>query len=112
MWPEHITFDLWPFAVAMAVDVYNNTPHKDHNFKTPNEVFAGYQRHPDSTKRTLASFHPFGCPVFVLDKKIQDGKKLPKWDAKSRHGIHLGHSKYHAQSVHWVLEKNINYVSS
>ena len=96
MWPEHVDFDLWPFAVAMAIDVYNNTPQKDLNFRTPNEVFAGYTKQPDTTKRALNSFHPFGCPVFVLAKRLQDGQKLPKWEAKSRQAIHLGHSKYHA----------------
>ena len=27
----------------------------------------------------LECSHVWGCPVYVLDPKLQDGKKLPKW---------------------------------
>ena len=41
----------------------------------------------------------WGCPVYVLDPKIQDGKKLPKWDPYTRQEQYLGKSSAHASSV-------------
>jgi hypothetical protein len=40
-----------------------------------------------------------GCPAYVLDLKIQDGKKIPKWQPKSRRGQFLGFSKQHASTI-------------
>ena len=41
----------------------------------------------------------WGCPVYVLDPTVQDGKKLPRWKPKSRRGQFLGFSKRHANTV-------------
>jgi uncharacterized protein (UPF0264 family) len=41
----------------------------------------------------------WGCPVYVLDPKIQDGKKLPKWKARSRVGMYVGSSQEHSSTV-------------
>jgi hypothetical protein len=40
-----------------------------------------------------------GCPAYVLDLKIQDGKKIPKWQPKSRRGQFLGFSKQHVSMI-------------
>ena len=51
----------------------------------------------------LRDFHPFGCPVFVLDARLQSGgSKIPKWDPRARVGIYLGHSPCHAGNVAFV----------
>ena len=47
----------------------------------------------------LRNAHVWGCPVHVLDPKIQDGKKLPRWQPKSRRGQFLGFSKSHASTI-------------
>ena len=61
--------------------------------------FSGVDVQPD-----LCTFHPFGCPVFVLDSKLQSGsKKLPKWNPRARVGVYLGHLPCHAGSVALVL---------
>jgi hypothetical protein len=59
----------------------------------------------------LNHFQPFGCPVFVLDNKMQSGKKLPKWEVRSRMGIYLGMSMQHARSVALVLNLKTGHVS-
>ena len=41
----------------------------------------------------------WGCPAYVLDPRIQDGKKLPKWQPKSRRGQFLGRSRRHASNI-------------
>ena len=108
-WPDHVTLDLWPFAVSMAADTYNNTPRRDNNGLTPNEAFSGVKD--TDTKGRLKAFHTFGCPVFVLEKNLQDGNKIPRWDPRSRQGIYLGHSSYHASSVALVMNLHTMNVS-
>jgi hypothetical protein len=72
-WPGAITLELWPFALKMAVDIHNATPGK--SGLSPEEIFTKQKARQDR----LVDFHPFGCPVFVLDPKLQQGHKLPKW---------------------------------
>jgi hypothetical protein len=96
-WPEAITLDLWPFALKMDVDIHNATPGK--SGLSPEEIFTKQKARQDR----LVDFHPFGCPVFVLDPKLQQGHKLPKWQPRARQAIYLGHSPRHAQTVPIVL---------
>ena len=60
----------------------------------------------------LDHFQPFGCPVFVLDANMQAGKKIPKWQLRSRVGINLGISNQHATSIVLVLNLTAGHVSS
>ena len=56
--------------------------------------------------------HVWGCPVYVLDPKLQDGKKLPKWDPRARRGMYLGCSTDHSSaSIAKVLNLRTGYVS-
>ena len=50
-----------------------------------------------------SSFHPFGCPVYVLDSALVSGQSIPKWDDRARVGIYLGPSLRHSRSVALVL---------
>jgi hypothetical protein len=45
----------------------------------------------------------WGCSVYVLDKTLSDGKKLPKWWPRSQRCIYIGLSKKHATSIPLVL---------
>jgi hypothetical protein len=38
-------------------------------------------------------------PTYVLDPKLQDGKKLPRWNPRSKLGQFLGRSTLHASSI-------------
>ena len=71
LWSEIITEDLWPFALKMAVDVHNATPGS--SGLSPDEIFSGHK----TTRCRLRDFHPFGCPVFVLEASLQNGHKIP-----------------------------------
>ena len=55
--------------------------------------------------------HPFGCPVYVLGEKLQNGQKLPKWNTRARVGIYLGQSPHHAASVGLILNQTAGMVS-
>jgi hypothetical protein len=55
--------------------------------------------------------HHFGCPVYVLNKDIQDEKKAKRWIDVTRIGINLGPSPRHASSVALILNLKSGLVS-
>jgi hypothetical protein len=86
--------------------VYNKIPHHG-GALSPKELFCGF-RNPQSSLRRC---HVFGCPVYVLEPALQDGKKIPKWDSKARQGIFVGFSKEHSTSVPLILNPRTSHVS-
>ena len=95
-----------------AVDQWNNTPHKDLRYLTPDERFAGAIKRLTPKQETFCHFHPFGCPVYVVDPTITNGKKVPKWDPRSCIGIYLGRSCNHANNVSWILNLRTDHISA
>jgi hypothetical protein len=67
-WPDIITETLWPFALRLAVELHNKTPGPSD--LTPEEIFTGIKQ-----KNKFFDFHPFGCPIFVLDPSLQQSTK-------------------------------------
>jgi len=60
----------------------------------------------------LKHYHTFGCPVYILDSRLQTNPKgVPKWEPRSRLGIYVGHSPSHAGSVSLVLNPKTGLVS-
>ena len=107
-WPEHAhDLSLWPFALNHAVWMWNNLP-KRGSFMAPLELFSGTVF---PTLDHLHRSHVWGCPVYVLDPKIQDGKKLPKWSPRARRGQYLGVSPDHSSTVGLILNIATGYVS-
>jgi hypothetical protein len=93
-WPKEISLDLWPLAMDYAIWIWNRMPRKESGL-APVEIFCGAT----VDKTILRNTHVFGCPAYVLDPKIQDGKKLPRWQPKSCRGQFLGFSKRHACTI-------------
>ena len=106
-WPDAFEPDLWPMALDQAVHIWNHTP-KDRDGLSPLEHFTGVKL---PNNDVLTNSRVFGCPTFVLDPKLQDGKKLPKWKRKSRLGIYLGSSTEHSPTVARVLNPVTGYIS-
>ena len=73
-----VTAHLWPFALAHASYVWRLLPWES-QAKSPEELFSRTPVRP-----TTKYLHVFGCPVFVLQGKLQSGGTLPKWDDRSR----------------------------
>jgi hypothetical protein len=99
--------NLWPFAVDYAVYMHNHLPTLDMRVspveRLTNTLFGNYNH--------LTRAHVFGCPVYVLDPRLQDAKKIPKWSMRSRRGIYLGVSKQHSSTVHLVLNPETGAIS-
>ena len=93
-WPESTDLKQWPLALNHAVALYNETPNPEIGL-APIEIWSNSK----STYSYLKQAHPWGCPAYVLQPKLQDGMKIPKWQPRSRQGVYMGFSPIHASSV-------------
>ena len=98
-WPEAFSEELWPYAVDQAIHLWNNLPQRRSGL-TPLEIFTGTKQ---PSNGAIQRARVWGCPAYVLDPTLQDGKKLPKWKRRSRCGVYLGASPQHADSVGRIL---------
>ena len=96
-WPKMLSMALWPYALHMANEVRNATP-MDNQTKTPLELFTQVEIAPK-----LKHFHTFGCPMYILDNKLQGNQTIQKWQARSCLGIYLGPSPNHSRSISLIL---------
>jgi hypothetical protein len=80
-WPGFAEQELWLMAMSHAVHLWNHTP-KMGSGLAPIKVFTGSKT--DYTH--LLNVQPWGCPVYVLEPKLRDGHKLPKWEPRSKRG--------------------------
>jgi transposase InsO family protein len=104
-WPDAINTDLRPYAIRCANETRNTCPTKASNISPLNRFCQSDKRPPYRHQ------HHFGCPVYVLNKDIQDGKKERKWTDRTRIGINLGPSPRHASAVALILNLNTGLVS-
>ena len=86
--------ELWTFAFRHVITKRNNTPRPDLSFKIPEEVFNGMERIEEPSE-FFQDFHLFGCLVYVLHKKLQDGKTVKKWEPRAHVGVYLRQSRKH-----------------
>ena len=97
---------LWPFAVKHAVWVYNRVPNRESGL-TPLELITKQK----ADYRDILRSHVWGCPAYVLEPKLQNGQKLPKWNRRSRLGQFLGYSDEHSSLVANVRHLKTGYIS-
>ena len=86
-WPSTVTTTLWPYAVRQAQDVSNYLPMNDQGH-SPIKRFSGTDVAP-----RLREFHTFGCPIFALDKRLQNKQSVPCCDTRAQFGIYLGNAR-------------------
>ena len=89
-----------------AVWLYNCLPNRITGL-TPLELLTKTK----ADHKDLLRTHVWGCPTFVLDARLQDGKKIPKWNRRSRLGQYLGFSDEHSSLVANVRHLATGYVS-
>ena len=106
-WPNTITTNLWPYAMKMACEVFNNSPNLSRkDYKTPVQVLSN-----TDISINPKHYNTFGCPVYVLNSKLQEGKPFGKWKQRSRVGVYLGQSPHHNKNVALILDRTSGYVS-
>ena len=107
MWPsEGADTELWPLAVNYAVYLWNRTPNIKHGY-APLELFCGTSLNCENISKARV----FGCPSYVLHPKLQDGKKIPKWQPRSRRGQFMGMSEDHACTIGLIRNLQSGYIS-
>jgi hypothetical protein len=104
-WPDAINTHLWPYAIKAANYSRNNPPTSKCD-DCPISRFCNTAKVP-----RIQHQHHFGCPVYVLGKQMQDGKKAKNWEDRTRIGINLGYSPRHASSVSLILNMETGLVS-
>ena len=97
---------LWPLALAHAVYLHNHTPDSDTKLSSEEIWCKTKSPHTD-----LARMHVWGCPAYVLDPRSQDGKKIPKWEPRSRRGQFVGVSPLHSSHVGLIRHLRTNNIS-
>ena len=105
-WPEHASIKLWPMAINYAVWVFNHLPRTDTGM-CPDEMWSQCRTTHDDLRRA----HVWGCPVYVLEPALQDGKKIPKWQPRARLGMFMGFSQVHSSLVPLVLNVSTGFIS-
>ena len=76
-WPEYISTMFWPFALLAAAGRLNNL-HIDMKGMTLEMGFSSVA----GSSVKLKNYHTFGCPVYVLDARLQNSGRAgaAKWD--------------------------------
>ena len=107
-WSENGSDDLalWSFAVDHAAWIYNRIPQRGSGI-TPLEMLTNVK----ADHRDLRRAHVWGCPAYVLEAKLQDGQKIPKWNRRARMGQFLGFSRSHSSLVAMIRNLHTGFVS-
>ena len=97
-WPELADPALWPMAVSHAVYLINHMPNPSTGW-SPHDLFSRQRWE----QRKFADLHVWGCPTYVLEKRLSDGMKIPRWQPRSKRSMYMGVSVKHASSVPLLL---------
>jgi hypothetical protein len=105
-WPQCADSKYWPQAIDYATWFFNKLLNMESRI-SPDELWSGECRN-DSI---LQCAHVFGCPVYVLDAALQNGKKIPNWTLGHVSAFSLGFSDLHSSQVPLVLNVESKHIS-
>jgi hypothetical protein len=55
--------------------------------------------------------HPLLCPVYVLDRRMQEGTSPPKWTTRTTRKVYVGHLHHYSKSFPMVWDPKTKLVS-
>ena len=93
-WPDMADATQWPMAVSHAVFLYNHMPSLETGL-APIDIFTKTRWE----QRHFQDLHVWGCPVYVLDPALSNGKKIPRWKPRSQRHVCMGLSPKHASTI-------------
>ena len=99
-WPQAADTSLWSLAMTYAVWIWNRIPNIDSGY-SPEELFYRSK----STHVELNRVRVWGSPLYILDPRLQNGKKIQKWEKRSTTGAFMGFSSNHSSTVNLALNK-------
>ena len=106
-WPDMADATLWPLSNQYAAYVFNRVPDPSTGL-SPLDLFSRTRL----PQRRLHDLHVWGCPVYLLDKTIADGKKLPRWKPRSERVQFVGISDKHLSSIPMVLNPRTRHITT
>jgi len=106
-WPDVADTTLWPMAVAHAVFLHNHMPNMETGI-SPVDIFtkSRWQQH------KYHDLHVWGCPVYVLERRISNGDSMPRWKPRTTRQMNVGFSEKHASTVPLVLNIKSGYITA
>jgi hypothetical protein len=106
-WDKIITPELWPFTIQQAATIYNTTKRRSRDYDvSPWEQFTG-----ERSKLNQSDMHPLLCPVYVLNRRMQEGTSPPKWTKRTPQKVYIGHLHHYSRSVPMVWDPKTKLVS-
>ncbi len=106
IWPQYADSKYWLQAINYATWVFNILPNMESGI-SPDELWSNVKNNDNVLRRA----HVFGCPVYVLNAALHDGKKIPKWAPWACLGLFLGFSDLHSSQVPLVLNVETKKIS-
>ena len=94
LWLDNFDMRILSLALQHTAYLWNKLPNMDSGVE-PLEIYAGSSLYQSILRNEKIG----GCPSYVLDPKLQDGEKLPKWDPITQQHQYLGKYSTHASSV-------------
>ena len=118
-WPNAVSPLLWPSGLKNYVNLKNSLPTrfvpggKEGIRKLPDRYYSSpiHRLSGTEVEANLDQFHPFGSPVYVLEKYLQSQKSHNKWSDRARVGIFMCHYPHHYTGVPLVLNTQSGNVS-
>jgi hypothetical protein len=86
-WDKTITAELWPFAIHNVATIFNKTKRRSRDY----ELILWEQFTGERSKLDQVDMHPLFCPVYVLDRRMQEGTSPPKWTTRTTQKVYVGH---------------------
>ena len=105
LWSDVITTELWPYCIRQAINFHNVCVRKGKT-ECPWELFTS-----EKPPFTMNDFRVWGCPVYVTDKRVQDGTHIGRWEQRARQCVYVGHSLDHGNNVYLVWDPATKHVS-
>jgi hypothetical protein len=92
-WDKIITAELWTFAIQHAFTIYNTTKRRLRVYDiSPWVQFTG-----ERSKLDQNDMHPLLCPVYVLDRRMQEGTSPPKCTKRTMQKVFVGHLHHYSK---------------
>jgi hypothetical protein len=104
-WPNVVAEDMWPFAIRHMVNFHNASFLRNKN-ASPYALFTGQE-----APWSFQDFKIFGCPSYVLAKRLQDGDSFNKWKARGWQGIYIGNSTCHAGHIPLIYNPTTTHIT-
>lgn len=97
-WPDMVDIELLNFDFCHIGTKWNSTSRKDLEYRIPEEAFNGISQ-VNENKNYFPDINVLVIPVYILNKRIQGNKKIPKWEQRVKEGVYLVHSREHAANM-------------